>query len=183
MSESCDKSISRRDLLKIAGVAGVAAQAGALVVAGHQAGKSSETYTGWESFNAETQFFNRLPFEFEGPAHKPVGDVRRPSHLTDYVFGQVGIFQNAVQANPSWKLGDPIENLQMISELKAFYKEFPERLGWDFKTFSETIPNNFRDRKAFGSYYLVASYGKGDGFSRSDRAYQQRFAVHAKAIL
>jgi len=84
MPESADTRISRRNLLKIAGVAGVAAQAGGLVAAGINAGKSSESYTGWESFNPGTQFFDREPFEFEGPAHKPVREVRRPSHLTDY---------------------------------------------------------------------------------------------------
>ncbi len=170
MTDPGDKAISRRDLLKIAGAAGVAAQAGALIAAGNEAGKSSETYTGWESFNSGTQFFDRRPFEFEGPAHRPVGNVRRPSHLTDYVFGRVGMFQRAVQANPNWKLSDPIENLQMMPELTAFYKEFPERLEWDFKTFNETIPNNFKDRKEYRNYYLLAE------------AYEAGFTAHSRLL-
>ncbi len=170
MSEPTSKALSRRDLLKIAGIAGIAAQAGALVAAGNQAGSSSESYTGWESFNPGTQFFNRRPFEFEGPAHAPVGEVRRPSHLTDYVFGRVGMFQRAVQAKPEWKPGDPIEALDLIPELTAFYREFPERLEWDFKTFSETIPNNLRDRKEYGSYYLLAE------------AYEAGFSAHSRLL-
>jgi hypothetical protein len=85
MSESAKKSISRRDLLKGAGIAGIAVQAGWLVAADNQAGKSSESYTGWESFNPGTQFINRNQFEFKGPAHRPVGKVRRPGHSTDYI--------------------------------------------------------------------------------------------------
>ncbi len=175
MSESAKKSISRRDLLKCAGIAGVAAQAGGLVAAGNQAGKSSESYTGWESFNPGTQFIDRKPFEFKGPAHKPVGKVRRPSHSTDYVFGRVMAFQRAFQAHPDWKLDDPLENLELSDELTAFYREFPERLEWDFKTFTETVPNNSADRKKYGSYYrLAAAYEAGfsahSGFLRGPTA-------------
>ena len=77
MSEEPKAPISRRNFLKIAGLAGAAAQTGALVAAGVEAGKDSETYTGWESFNPGTQSFNRKPFEVESPAHHPVGEVRR----------------------------------------------------------------------------------------------------------
>jgi hypothetical protein len=110
MDTSSDKGISRRNLLKYAGVA---VQAGSLILAGKQAGKSSESYTGWESFHPGTQFFDRKPFKFEGPAHKPVGKVRRPSHLTDYVFQRVMNFQQAFRNHPDWKLGDPIEGLEL----------------------------------------------------------------------
>jgi reductive dehalogenase len=167
MSESAKKSISRRDLLKCAGIAGVAAQAGGLVAAGKQAGKSSESYTGWESFNPGTQFVDRKPFEFEGPAHKPVGKVRRPSHSTDYVFGRVMAFQRAFQAHPNWKLNDPLEDLELGDELIAFYREFPDRLEWDFKTFTETVPNNSVDRKKYGNYYRLAE------------AYEAGFSAHS----
>jgi reductive dehalogenase len=170
MDKPAQKNLSRRDLLKIGGIAGLAVQGGGLAAAGIQAGKSSESYTGWESFNPGTQFFNRTPYEFEGPSHKPVGDVRRPSHLTDYVFGRVGAFQRAYQANPEWKLGDPIENLGLIPELNAFYAEFPERLEWDFKTFRETIPNNMADKKKYSNYYLLAE------------AYEAGFSAHARFL-
>lgn len=149
-------SLSRRSFLKIAGLVGVAAQAGGLVAAGIEEGKSSETYTGWESFNPGTQFFNRKPFEFDGPAYTPVGEVHRPSHMTDYVFGRVATFQAAYEKNPDWTLDDPIEELGLPEKLVEFYKEFPERLEWDYKTFSETIPTNAQDRQKYGNYYLLA---------------------------
>ena len=60
MSEK-KSSVSRRGFLKIAGLTGAGVQAGALVGAGVAAGKDPESYTGWESFNPGTQFFNRKP--------------------------------------------------------------------------------------------------------------------------
>jgi reductive dehalogenase len=170
MSGTIYKRISRRSLLKIAGVAGVAVQAGGLVAAGINAGKSSESYTGWESFNPGTQFFDRKPFEFEGPAHKPAREVRRPSHLTDYVFGRVTAFQMACQAHPEWRVGDPIENLGLNPQLVEFYREFPERLEWDFKTFTETVPNNREDKEKYGNYYLLAE------------AYEAGFSAHSRLL-
>ena len=162
MSEETKAPISRRNFIKIAGLAGAAAQTGGLVAAGVAAGKSSETYTGWESFNPGTQFFNREPFEFESPAHRPVGKVRRPSHITDYVFGRVAMFQRAYEAHPDWKLGDPLEELDLMPQVIAFYKEFPARLEWDFRTFSETVPNNRKDHKEYGNYYKLAeAYSSG----------------------
>jgi epoxyqueuosine reductase len=163
-------SMSRRDFLKIAGVVGVAAQAGGLVAANMNAGASSESYTGWESFNPGTQFFNRKPFEFDGPAHTPVSAVRRPSHETDYVFGRVGNFSAAFNAynedeanEEPWNIEDnDVSELDLSPEVIAFYGEFPERLAWDYKTFNETIPNNREDRALYGNYFLLAdAYGAG----------------------
>ncbi len=163
-------SLSRRSFLKIAGLVGVAAQAGGLVAAGVQAGKDSESYTGWESFNPGTQFFNRKPFEIDAPAHSPVGEVRRPGHLTDYVFGRVSMFQKAYEKNPDWTLDDPIEDLGLPPQVTEFYKEFPERIEWDYKTFSETIPTNMQDKQKYGNYYLLAS------------AYESGFSAHGRTI-
>ena len=170
MSEEMNAPISRRNFLKIAGLAGALVQAGGFVAGGLAAGKDSETYTGWESFNPGTQFFNREPFEFEGPAHTPVSEVRRPSHITDYVFGRVAMFESAYNANPSWTLDDPIEDLGLIPPVLAFYKEFPERLEWDMKTFSETIPTNVQDKKVYGNYYMLAE------------AYSSGFSTHGRVI-
>lgn len=170
MSESSGEGISRRNLLKMAGITGVAVQAGGLYVAGKRAGASSESYTGWESFNPGTQFFDRRPFEFEGPAHSPIAKVRRPSHHTDYVFQRVMSFEQAYRSHPDWKPEDPIESLGFSPELEAFYREFPERLEWDFKTFSETIPNNRKDSEKYGNYYLLAE------------AYEAGFSAHSRFL-
>jgi reductive dehalogenase len=156
MSEDRKPGVSRRGFLELGGVAGVAASGGGFFLAGVAAGGASESYTGWESFHPGTQFFDRRPFEFPGPAHAPVGETRRPSHLTDYVFGRVRMFQMAYREHPGWTLGDPIEDLGFPPALTSFYKEFPERLEWDFRTFSETIPANRKDRERFGSYYKLA---------------------------
>jgi epoxyqueuosine reductase len=155
-------SLSRRDFLKIAGVVGVAAQAGGLVAAGMKEGASSETYTGWESYNTGTQFFNRKPFEFDGPAHTPVSEVRRPSHETDYVFGRVGAFSAAFAAyneanDTPWDVEvNDVSELDLSDAVIDFYGEFPERLAWDYRTFHETIPNNGQDKAIYGNYFLLA---------------------------
>jgi reductive dehalogenase len=161
---TASSNLSRRDFLKIVGVAGIAAQAGGLVAAGIETGEDSETYTGWESFNPGTQTFNRKPYEIEGRAHKPVSEVRRPSHTTDYVFGRVRAFEVAYNEKPDWTLDDPLEDLNLSPVLIDFYKEFPERLEWDFKTFSETIPTWREDAQKYGNYYLLAD-AYSNGFS------------------
>lgn len=162
MADQNKEGISRRKFLKVAGAAGLALQMGGLIAAGKAAGSNPETFTGWESFHPSTQFFNRKPFEFAGPAFKPVADVSRPSFLADYVFGRVAAFQQALKDHPDWKWGDPIENLGLPEKVNTFYAEFPERLEWDYKTVTETLPTNAEDRKQFEDYYLLAdaySYG------------------------
>lgn len=156
MTDERSMTVDRRSFLKIAGLGGAAVQAGALIAGGVAAGRDSETYTGWESFNPGTQTFNRKPYEHEGRAHDPMGEVRRPSHLTDYVFGRVATFQAALEANPDWHISDPIEDLGFPPPLVAFYKDYPERLEWDFKTFTETIPNYREDYAVYGNYYKLA---------------------------
>jgi reductive dehalogenase len=170
MSEAQKTQLSRRDFLKIAGLAGAAVQAGGLVAGGVAAGSNSETYTGWESFNPGTQFFNRKPYEHEGRAHEPVGEVRRPSHLTDYVFGRVATFSAALEEHSDWKIGDPIEDLGFPPPLNAFYNDYPERLEWDYKTFTETIPNNQKDTALYGAYYTLCN------------AYSEGFTYHGRGL-
>ena len=159
MSEAQEtkNGISRRNFLKVAGAAGLAVQAGGFLAGGIAAGKNPESYTGWESFNPNTQSFNRKPFEVEGPVFTPVAEVRRPSHMTDYVFGRVATFQSALEANPDWTLDDPVEELGFPPKLNEFYAKFPERLEWDYRTFTETIPNNQLDNETYGNWALLAN--------------------------
>lgn len=167
MSDESTTKISRRNFLIGAGVAGAAVQVAGMLGGGIAAGSDSETYTGWESYNPGTQSFNRKPFEVDGPVFKPVGEVRRPSHMTDYVFGRVATFQGALEAKPEWTIEDPIEDLEFPPPMVAFYKKFPERLEWDYKTFTETIPRNREDRKQYGAYYtLIDVYEAGFGAIR-----------------
>ena len=61
MTDEVKKGMSRRDFLKIAGLAGVAVQAGGLIAGGTAAGADKETYTGWESLNPSTMFSTVSP--------------------------------------------------------------------------------------------------------------------------
>ncbi|KAA3648439.1 MAG: reductive dehalogenase [Chloroflexi bacterium] len=156
MSDEQGTQLSRRSFLKIAGLAGAAVQAGGLIAGGVAAGSDTEGYTGWESFNPATQFFNREPFRIPSPAHTPVGEVRQPSHITDYVFGRVAMFEKALVENPDWTIDDPVEDLALPPPVTAFYNQYPERMGWDYKTFTETIPNHEKDDEVYGNYFMLA---------------------------
>ena len=164
MSKEKNAKLSRRDFLKVAGLAGVAVQAGGLIAGGVAAGADKESYTGWESFNPSTMFFNREPFRIESPAHSPVGEVRQPSHITDYVFGRVAMFQKALAEKPEWVIGDPVDELPLPPPVLGFYKQYPERMEWDYKTFTQTIPNHDEDYKEYGNYFLLAEVYK-SGFA------------------
>ena len=76
--------------------------------------------------------------------------------MTDYVFGRVAVLEGALNNNTEWKKGDPIEDLGLPQPLVDFYNKFPERFDWDVKTFTETIPNNRKDRQKYGAYTLLA---------------------------
>ncbi len=156
MTAEVKQGMSRRDFLKIAGLAGVAVQAGGLIAGGTAAGADKESYTGWESFNPSVQFFNREPFRIPSPAHKPKGEVRQPSHITDYVFGRVAMLQKAMADTPDWTIENPVADLPLPPPVIGFYEQYPERLAWDYKTFSETIPNHDVDYETYGSYFLLA---------------------------
>ncbi|MBW2370585.1 MAG: reductive dehalogenase [Deltaproteobacteria bacterium] len=161
---------NRRQFLKVGGLAAFSAQAGGLIAAGKIAGSDQSTHSGWESSNPKTQFFNRKPFEFTGPAFKPVDKVIRPSYMTDFVFKRIFLLKKAFKNNPSWKLSDPIEKLGLLPPLVKFYKTFPERLEWDYRTFKETIPQNMKDMEKYGNYYKLAD------------AYSQGFENHSASL-
>jgi len=82
------------------------------------------------------------------------------------------MFQQALEEHPDWVMGDPIEDLGFPPPLVQFYQEFPERLEWDYKTFTETIPTNMEDKEKYGNYYFLANVYE-SGFS-AHRAFFQR---------
>jgi len=52
-----NKNLSRRDFLKLGALIGLGAQVATLPIPALQAGSDKGTYTGWESFEGQTQFF------------------------------------------------------------------------------------------------------------------------------
>ena len=108
-TNSEQKKLSRRDFLKIGGLVGVAAQAIAIPALGYKEGKSNDTYTGWEDFEGDTQFFNRKPFELSGidelyqKYFPKVGETQRPNQATDMPPARSERIGHALANNPDWK--------------------------------------------------------------------------------
>jgi len=93
MSEKASKkgsSVSRRNFLKIGGVAAAGLQIGAVAGAGIAAGKDPSTMTGWSHLDESTQFFNRDKHILKGSAWKIVGETRRPD-MVESPFGRQGL--------------------------------------------------------------------------------------------
>lgn len=155
MSDSTTQKtqLSRREFLKIGGAVGAAVQVAAVGAAGVAAGKSYDSYVGWEDYEGETQSFDRKPFEFEGPAYKPVGPVSRPSKLTDLIFVRHGVFAGAMAAG--WKPGDPLDAFP--PPLAEFYTQNPEALELDTKRMTEILPKAAQDHAAYDEYFALAN--------------------------
>ena len=108
MKESTKKSsISRRNFLKYTGMAGLAAQVVTTPIMGYKEGVSHDTYLGWESFEGETQFIDRKPYEISGVdelyrKYTPkVGPSTRPDKFTDIAWTRVGRLGGELKKNPN----------------------------------------------------------------------------------
>ena len=75
-SQETNGNISRREFLKVSGVASAVLSLAGAGAAGFAAGKDFDSYTGWEDvFEGGAQFFNRTPFEVDKPVYEKVGDT------------------------------------------------------------------------------------------------------------
>lgn len=153
MAESSAKTnFSRRDFLKIGGLAGAALTVAGTAGAAYVTGTDKDTYTGYESFEGAQQTFPREKYEFDGPAYSPVEKVRRPGRYTDLVFMRVAIFGQKLQAG--WKKEDGFDALG--EPLASWYKEFPDQLDLDIECTLRTIPNAEKDHKVYDDYFMLA---------------------------
>lgn len=150
-------AVSRREILKLCGVAGGALQVGGMMGAGLAAGRDPMSYPGWESFEGATQFFDRKAHEIEGEAPGPVGQVRRPAKHTEYIFGRAGRFHGAmrrVRANENWEIPDLLELLP--GELVEFYDAHPGTLELDIERETVLAAKAEEDREKYGEYFRLA---------------------------
>ena len=121
--------LNRRNFLKIAGAAGITAQVATVPAMGFKEGQSTDTYLGWESFEGDTQFFNRKPFEMElSKLYKEytpkVGKSSRPDKLTDIAWTRVARLGGELKKNPNWKPGDGMEKINLPPDLNEWYQHF-----------------------------------------------------------
>lgn len=122
--------ISRRELLKLGGVAGAAVGLAAAAGAGFASGRDYDSYTGWERYtHGEGMFFNREPFRVDKPTYDVVGEQTRIPYV-EYLFGRLGLMGQIMYARegeePAWK---PVMGVDAMPEpLKTFFKNNPEKL-------------------------------------------------------
>jgi epoxyqueuosine reductase len=162
------KGVSRRDFLKLGALVGVAAQAVAIPTLAHKAGSSHDSYTGWESFEGDTQFFNRKPFELPGGKEElyekfypKVDTVRRPNPMTDISWTRAGRMGQILQENPDWKLEDGMDAIELPPDLKAYYKVWDEkgqnRFETDVLTNRVSIPAWVANHEKYDDHFALSS--------------------------
>lgn len=165
MSEKPEPGLSRRQFIKIGGIAGAAAQVGGIAGAALQAGRDKGSYTGWESFEGTTQSVDRDALAIRGPAYEKSGATRRPSRQTEYVFGRAGLFRRAMRSG--WQPADGAEALD--EPLRSYYAAHPDVLAKDVARETEIGPRGREHHAKYDGYFRLAnawSAGWADTFSR-----------------
>lgn len=159
MTDPNRRGISRREFLKLAGVAGAALQVGGMAGAGLAAGADLDSYAGWQSFEGKDQTFDRVRFAINGPAYEKIGTTRRPSRLFDYVFGRAAAFREiilgAAGKPPVWKPADGVDALP--EPFRTFYKENPETLKLDIERETVVFPKAKEDHAKYDDYFALAN--------------------------
>ncbi len=154
-------AITRRDFLKLAGVAGGVVSLGGIGLAGWESGVSGEAYTGWQS-EQELVAFDREPFRIDKPTY---GIVRTPPDRLD---GRAVIFNRdtalKAQYYTSKKGMDGLDDW-----MKDFYAKNPDILELD-KVRNERIePERVENEKKYGAIYTLSQIWAGAwGCVRSD---------------
>jgi epoxyqueuosine reductase len=161
-----DSKISRRNFLKITGAAGIAAQVATVPVMGYKEGKNTDTYLGWESFEGDTQYFDRKPFEMElnklySEYTPKVGKTSRPDKLTDIAWTRVARLGGELKKNPDWKPKDGMNSLNLPPDLKEWYADWQQkgqnRFETDVVTATVGIPDWIVNNKKFGPHFALTN--------------------------
>lgn len=151
------EGISRRDLLKMGGVAGAAVGLAAAAGAGYVSGQDYDSYTGWERYtHGEGMFFDREPFRVDKPTYNVVGEQTRIPYV-EYLFGRLGLMGRIMYARPGeepkWKPEMGVD--AMPEPLKSFFKKNPDKL----KTHMEAMAASRKQRSDWHKYedrYVIA---------------------------
>lgn len=144
--------LSRRNFLKIGGLASAGLTMFGTAGAAYHAGKDKASYTGYESWEGEQQTYDRKRLAIDGPAYKPVGKVVRPGSFTDLVFTRVHIFGEKLKAG--WKKSDGVDALG--EPFASWYKQYPDQLDLDIECNTKTIPNSMKDHAKYDGYFALA---------------------------
>ncbi len=146
------KNLSRREFLKVSGVASAAMSLAGAALAGLGAGKDYDTYTGWEDiFEGGAQFFNRKPYEVDSPTYEVVGKTRRPDTRVEG-RGHYRALESALE--DGWTKEDGIDALP--DYLADYYKEHPEALDMALYRINVLEPLQDENQKKYGMRWALA---------------------------
>ena len=155
---------SRRDFLKLGGLAATGATIGAAAGAGFALGRDPDANVGWGRTEAGADmYFNREPFRVDQtPTIEKVGPTSRPE-WSDFLFNRSPILENAIK--DGW---NPDEGWEAIEDdrIKEYYSRYPERWPEMRRAFFEMERRsehreNYRDRFALAWAYGNA-YNRGN---------------------
>ncbi len=147
-NENDNEKLSRRNFLKVSGVAGAALGSVGMGLFGYQAGKDKSTYTGCESFQGQAQYFDRSSYEMDKPHYEKVGPTRRADSRTE------NIFMRSYSLRRQWDEKKGLESLD--DNLKTYYKDHPLDLDLDLYLHKEVFPKYRQDNKKYGKQFLLA---------------------------
>ncbi len=151
------KKLSRRDFMKIGGLAGGALSLFGIAGAGYASGKDFDSYTGWgRDKYGKGQFFNRKPFRVDKPTYETVGKPERIKYLERLFKRNNELYKVMYPRDPNaekWTFEKGIDALP--DELRKYYSKKPESL----KIFEETIEKSKIQHKNWKKYkdrYMLA---------------------------
>ncbi len=146
-----NKGLSRRDFLKIGGLAGAGLGVAGVAGAGYVAGKDTDSYTGWERYtHGDGQFFNRKPFFVDHPTYEVVGETQR-MHTVEDIFSRNRLLRRTMRpgkggGKPQWTREMGVESLP--EPLKSYYTKNPQ----SFVEFWKTIEASEKQRENWEKY-------------------------------
>lgn len=150
--EVSNGKLSRRDFLKVSGVASAALSLAGVSAAGIGAGKDFDSYTGWEDiFEGGAQFVDRKKFEVDKPTYEVVGPTRR---CDQRVEGRGHFGALAAAKKEGWTMEAGIDALP--AHLAAFYKENPECLELANYRHEVLEPLQKENQKKYGMQWALA---------------------------
>ncbi len=164
-----NSGLTRREFLKVSGVATAALSLAGIAGAGYANGKDFDTYTGWEDvYEGTSQYFNRKPFEVDKPTYELAGPSRRPHTNTEVIFNRHAYLKSVragTDTTPGWKPEDGVDALP--DDLAAFYKEFPHKLELDLYRQDTLEPIQKENSQKYGlRWELATAWATGIGAIR-----------------
>jgi len=130
-------------------MASVAAGGAGLGIWGYKDGKAPESYSGWESFQGATQYFNRKSFAVDTPTYRKVGESSRVDARSEVIFYRFS------ELNRQWRDETGVQGL--ASPWQEYYLQHPAELELDLQLKKEIFPKYRQDEQKYGSRFLLAT--------------------------